>query len=269
MILKCDTHTHTLYSRHAYSTIQENVTAAKGRGIELLGSTDHYSSMLFSNPEDLRNYQYLSTQQELPKEWMGVRLLKGCEADIVDKEGHLFGYDVEIDRMITGDPLPDMERDTLLNRVIRKLDYVIASVHGKAFLRDATERECTELYLKVLEHPKVFMLGHIGRSGLPFSIDEVLLRAKALHKLVEINEHSFENSSWVKNRCREIAIRCAELEVPIVVSTDAHVSCDIGVFDKVPKLLEEIHFPEKLIASRDKEHFLEMLARSGASRREW
>ena len=43
MKLKCDVHTHTLYSRHAYSTILENVAAAKEAGLELLGSTDHFS----------------------------------------------------------------------------------------------------------------------------------------------------------------------------------------------------------------------------------
>ena len=36
MNLVSDVHTHTLFSRHAYSTIQENVTAAKAQGLELL-----------------------------------------------------------------------------------------------------------------------------------------------------------------------------------------------------------------------------------------
>lgn len=40
-----DVHTHTLYSRHAYSTIQENVRAASAAGLEILGSTDHLSSI--------------------------------------------------------------------------------------------------------------------------------------------------------------------------------------------------------------------------------
>ena len=43
--IRCDTHTHTIYSRHAYSTVEENVRAAAELGIGLLGSTDHYSSM--------------------------------------------------------------------------------------------------------------------------------------------------------------------------------------------------------------------------------
>ena len=45
--IKCDTHTHTLFSKHAYSTIEENVRAAAEAGMELLASTDHYSAMLY------------------------------------------------------------------------------------------------------------------------------------------------------------------------------------------------------------------------------
>ena len=53
MQLRCDVHTHTLYSRHAYSTILENVHAAKEAGLELLGSTDHFSSMLYPEYENI------------------------------------------------------------------------------------------------------------------------------------------------------------------------------------------------------------------------
>lgn len=236
--------------------------------MELLATTDHFSPMLFARPEDPRNYQYLSTQYEIPEEWMGVRLLKGCEADIVDMEGHLFGYDIPIERIITGDPLPERERGSLLERTTRKLDYIIASVHGREFAKNAGRAACTELYLRALEQPKVFILGHIGRSGLPVELDPILLLAKEKHKLVEINEHSLGGGEAVESRCREIAIRCAELDVPISVSTDAHISCDIGRFEHVPSMLREIHFPEELIASRDKESFLAMLERSGVGQDE-
>ena len=58
--IKCDTHTHTLYSRHAFSTIAENVKEATDTGLELLGSTDHFSAMLWPDVENAKNYQYLA-----------------------------------------------------------------------------------------------------------------------------------------------------------------------------------------------------------------
>ena len=52
---------------------------------ELLGVTDHFSSMM--HPEvptgvDLRNYQHFLNFEVWPRTWHGVRLMHGCEADI-------------------------------------------------------------------------------------------------------------------------------------------------------------------------------------------
>jgi len=40
-----DMHTHTIASVHAYSSLREMATAAKEKGLELLGITDHAPSM--------------------------------------------------------------------------------------------------------------------------------------------------------------------------------------------------------------------------------
>ena len=44
-----DTHTHTLASGHAYSTIRENVAAAARKGLELLAVTEHAPRMIGSS----------------------------------------------------------------------------------------------------------------------------------------------------------------------------------------------------------------------------
>lgn len=36
-----DVHTHTIASGHAYSTLQEMAKAAKDKGLEILGITEH------------------------------------------------------------------------------------------------------------------------------------------------------------------------------------------------------------------------------------
>ena len=40
-----DVHTHTIASVHAYSTLREMITAAKEKGLELIGIADHAQSM--------------------------------------------------------------------------------------------------------------------------------------------------------------------------------------------------------------------------------
>ena len=67
----------------------------------------------------------------------------------------------------------------------------------------------------------------------------------------------------ITQSCRDIARRCAELGVGITVSTDAHISSDIGCFSQAPAMLEEIGFPQELIVNRSAESLLEQMALAG------
>lgn len=250
---RCDVHTHTLFSRHAYSTIQENVSAAAEAGLELLGSADHFGNMLFAK-ERVQDFQFFYNVEVWPRLWKGVRLLRACEADIVDLDGHLFGGDIVLDATMLKVPC---EPYTLAERVFRSLDYIVASIHNKEFTREATLAQTTNMYVEALAHPKVLVLGHPGRAGVPFEIDPVLTQARDLHKLVEINEHTFGmGQADMHERCRQIALRAAELGVGIVISSDAHICTDIGKSSQVLAMLEEIHFPQELIATRSAASFI-------------
>ena len=244
----CDVHTHTLYSRHAYSTIEENVRAAGERGLELLGTADHFSSMLYPG-RDVRNYAYFYNYPSLPDTWDGVRLMHGCEADIVDCEGNLFGHDTVYTRGMLGERLP--EPVTLMDHVFCRCDYVVASVHNSEFTQGQSLAATTRAYVGALQNPKVLILGHIGRAGVPFDMDEVLTAARDMNKLIEINEHSLADVPRSRGICRDIAVRCAELGTHVSVSTDAHVSWGIGRFGSVMEMLESIDFPQELIATTD------------------
>ena len=262
-LLSCDIHTHTMFSAHAYSTIEKNVYWAAERGLQVLGSADHLSSMVTACPNDLRSYQFFINQDIWPRIWSGVLVLRGAEADIVSLDGSLFGEDTPVTLDIAGDSYS--RQHSLFDRVTRNLDYLVASVHNPQFAEGATLAQTTEMYINALEHPKVFMLGHTGRSGVPFDIDEVLLAAKAKHKIIEINNHSLEHGADAEHwdACRKIAERCAELGVGIGVSTDAHIGMAIGKLDQARKMLDEIHFPLDLIVTRDRETLLREMAAAG------
>lgn len=255
----CDTHTHTLYSRHAYSTIRENVLAARDAGLELLGSTEHFSDMLFPESSlthaSVRDYQFFDNLGIWPREWEGVRLLHGCEADIRGLDGSLYGDHIVVTADIVGRPLPQPQ--TLSERVFSRCDYVVASVHLDDFAQGATLAQGTEMYLNVLHRDHVLTLGHTGRSGVRYYLREVIGEAARLCKLIEINEHSLEAGIGESGDvCRSIAEACAELGCQIAVNTDAHICTQVGHFPSVLAMLEEIHFPQELIATRSAEAFL-------------
>lgn len=251
--IKTDTHTHTLASGHAYSTIEENLRAGKEQGLELVGITDHFSSF-FVPSTDFACFGFFINKKALPEVWHGVRLLFGAEVDIVDLKGNLFGHDLYI-------PYPNKNgvKLTYEEGILNRLDYLIASVHFKDFAANSTVVENTELYIKALEHENVKILGHIGRSGLEFDIDEVVKAAKSLNKMIEINEASFGHGETVRERCLKVALACAKYGTKIAVNSDAHSSFEIGKYPNTEHFLDEIDFPVELIGNRDAETFLSMI----------
>ena len=259
--LACDVHTHTLFSRHAYSTVAEDAAAASERGLELLGVTDHFSEMLFDNPS-LRNFQYFQNMELWPRIWHGVRLLHGCEADIVDTDGHLFGHDMAITEEITGTP---RKPTTLKDVVFGGCDYVIASVHNRTFTLDATPAQNSQMYINALQDPKVLILGHIGRSHVKFELDPIIEAARDLGKLIEINNSSLtgRNREGSFGPCARIAERCAELGCHVSYGSDAHICCDIGRQNHTREVLESVDFPRELVACRSAEAFLAAMGRAG------
>jgi putative hydrolase len=267
--LGCDVHTHTLQSRHAYSTIGENVGEASAIGLELLGSSDHFGRQFTpfdpTGDEVSRSYQFWLNLRTWPRVWRGVHLAHGCEADIVDLDGHLFGYDIPVEYAMSCEPLP--EAHTLKDGVFYRVDYVIASVHRADFALAATPAQNTRMYVNALQDPKVLTLGHIGRTGLDFDIDAVVRTAHELGKPIEINEHTFDSTDG--KRCCRIAERCAELGCKIIVSTDAHISCSVGRFPNSIAMLNSIGFPEELVATRSLAAFDEVMDESGIGRIDW
>ena len=260
--IACDVHTHTLFSRHAYSTIEENVRAAAEQRIKLVGSTDHFSRMVATPRDgayDLRDYQHFINCDCWPRTWCGLRVLHGCEADIVDLDGNLFGHDQELTEAIDGTPYETPR--TLEGRVLSSCDYAIASVHASEFAKGATPEQVTRMYVRALDNPHVLVLGHVGRSGLEFDLDEVLVAARERGKLIEINEATLRGSARAA-ACERIARRCAELGVMVSTGTDAHVSAAVGAFSRTRELLEAVSFPQALVATADADVFLDVMRRA-------
>lgn len=253
----CDTHTHTIFSRHAYSTVEENVRATAEQHYELLGITDHYSPMIQDVGPDgasMREFQEFINLRVWPREWHGIRVMYGCEADIMDLDGHLFGWNIPVTYHLSVPAEPPYA--LLEDEILSRCEYVIASIHEHSWANGATREQLTQMYLRVLEHPKVLILGHPGRSGLDFDEYAVAEAARDAGKLIEINETSFRGHYSSHERCTQIARACARVGCMISTGSDAHISYDVARLDRTHTLLEDIDFPQHLVATRDAETFL-------------
>ena len=87
-----DIHTHTTASGHAYNTIYEMAQSASRKGLALLGISDHGPAM-----EGSASKHYFRSSRCIPRELYGVKILFGCELNIMDYDGG-----VDLDEIFAG-----------------------------------------------------------------------------------------------------------------------------------------------------------------------
>lgn len=251
--VEVDPHTHTIFSGHAFSTIGENARQAKEKGLKAIGMADHYGPTF---TQELPGWGSMMNMKALPRVIDGVKIFASVEIDIVDFSGHLAFWDREMPFSMPGSPKTISPNDPLL----KSRDYAIASVHRFPGMEDNNVSKNTEMYLKVLENPFIHIIGHPGRAGLKFDLSAVCECAKEHGKMLEINDHSFDSPEDIREECRRIALKCAETGTKVVVSSDAHSAWYIGHVQRALKMLEEIDFPQELIANRTLDGFERTIA---------
>ncbi len=250
MTVKVDPHTHTIFSGHAYSTIEENAIHAAERGMEAIAITDHFSP-LFSRFDNLfRDFGTILNMSALPKVIHGVRILSGAEIDIVDFDGNLAGYDIRAHHT------PDI---SVVEALLNYIEVSIASVHSFEGYKNGSCLQNTQMYVNAIRNYKVDIIGHMDRGGIVYDMKEILKAAKEVGTMIEINEHSFDFDEETIKTCTNLAIGCAEEGVHIVVSSDAHSAFFIGKFNRAFKMLNEIDFPKELIANETLDKFLRII----------
>jgi putative hydrolase len=219
MKLLVDTHTHSISSGHAYSTVQEMAREAKENGILGFALTDHGGAM-----KGAPFLYHFGNLKAIPEYLYGIRVFKGVEANIIDYDGHI--------------DVPEL--------YLERLELVLASFHDIC-IEPSTIEDHTRAAIKIMENPYIDVFAHPGNPQFQVDIKKVVSAAKQYGKMIEINNHSFTVRVGCDENCREFARECARQGVKIVTSSDAHISFDVGKFDNVLKLLEEVNMPEELV----------------------
>jgi DNA polymerase (family X) len=162
-------HCHSTYS-DGKGTVEAMAAAARQRGWSYIGISDHSVSAFYAGglkPEQVREQHAEIDELNSRLSDSGFRVLKGIEADIL-ADGRV-DYDEE---------------------VLASFDYVIASIHSRFSMDEAT---MTERIVTALENPHVTILAHpTGRLLLnrePYAVDLEAVFEKAAEEgvAVELN----------------------------------------------------------------------------------
>lgn len=230
-----DMHTHTVASDHAYSTITENAKWASEIGLVYLGMTDHGVKM-----EDAPHRWHFCNLGVIPRFLHGVRIIKGVEANIMDYDGNL-----------------DMDDD-----MYGSVEWINASFHDPCCLPGTIEQN-TRAYIRVLEQPKVCVLGHTDSVWYPYDVDSVTAACREKNIAIEFNHSRFRNPSSIENLKNNILPACIKNKCNIIVNSDAHFYTHIGAFDGAAQILSEMDFPKEQILNSDLDRFEAFLRSKG------
>ncbi len=165
--IKGDLHVHTNHS-DGNNTLLEMANAAKARGLEYIGISDHSKSERVARGMDDRQFaKHLDEIEKFEGKVSGLKVLKSAEIDIL-KDGSLALSDKTMDRM----------------------DYGLASIHMNL---NMTKDEMTKRIIKAFETGYVSVWAHptdrlIGvRSPINVDLDKVFESAKENNVAIEID----------------------------------------------------------------------------------
>jgi len=200
--IRGELHAHSTSSDGAHS-IEAMAEAARERGYEYLGITDHSQSLKIAggvSEEDLwKQIRYID---KLNTRLRGIRVLKSAEVDIL--------VDGSLD-------YPD--------ELLEELDYTVCSIHSKFGL---DRKKQTERILRAMDNPHFSFLGHatgrllLKRNGYEIDLERLIERAKANGCYFEIN-----SSPDRLDLSAEHARQVSEAGIAIAICTDAHSAAEL------------------------------------------
>ena len=165
--LRGDLHMHSTFSDGSAS-MADMARAAKDSGLEYIAITDHASPMgMVGGIKEGNIDEYLELVEKARKAVPGIRIFAGAEVDILP-DGSLY--------------LPD--------KVLKKLDWVNASIHANFNLDKATQ---TKRFLKAIRNKHVCCIAHpttrmvAERDGIEADWDAVFDAARESGVAMEMN----------------------------------------------------------------------------------
>lgn len=227
MNIEVDTHTHTVLSGHAHSTLLENAAAAAQNGLKGFVLSDHGPAIPGACPEfNLGTYPYL------PSHINGVRVFPGIESNIIDFNGSIDVHE----------------------KYMKLTDYAIAGLH-EFVLKPGSKAENTSAVLGALANPYIDIIAHPDSPS--YEIDyEAFIRETAKHnKLIELNNHSFRHRKGGYDNAAQYLPLCRRYGVRVAVSSDSHFALNMGNHDLAEVLIKEQDFPEELIVNLTLQRF--------------
>lgn len=228
-----DHHTHTTYS-HGTGSILDNARIAHEKGLKSIAITDHGPG----------NFFYGMKMELIPKMredikaareiYPDVNIFLGVEANTILKVPYLDVKPIEWDKLdivLAGYHFAVFGSGMIPNRL---------GLKSQSLLVQNTDMILNALYYSEESGNHIDILTHPGDKG-PFDIDNIARACEDTGTLMEINgKHPHLDIEGIKT--------AAKYDVKFVISSDAHVPENVGVFEpQLMRALEAGLDPERIV----------------------
>ena len=143
----------------------------------------------------------------------------------------------------------------------RQMDIRIAGIHSLCW-QGGNAEENTQGMVNAIRNPWIHIISHPGDGTAELIFEPIVEEAQRHHTLLEINSSSLNpirhKEQAIANNLKILNL-CKQLEVPVILGSDAHISFDIANYQYALPLLKEVDFPEKLVMNHQPDFFLNYL----------
>lgn len=241
-----DMHTHTIASGHAFSTLFENTRFAAANHLDFMAVTDHYFCDPSSKFSQLNEVYRMASANKCNAH--GITVINGGEFNLE----HTAVWDYK--------------------DILKNVKWRLIGLHDWFFKHDMSTINLIDLRIIIEGHINLLdnwglrptAIAHIERDLQKFDkysekyfrafMEHILTLTKNMDIFMEVNEGSLKYKGTGNEERMKIWIAMAkENGNKICLGTDAHFCTEVGYFDGVIDLLDEVDYPEELILNCNEE----------------
>lgn len=218
-VFDCDLHIHSISSGHAFNTIDEYAKFAYSNNYKLIGISDHGPSM-----EGAPHMGYFEMMYRLPHINQGIKMLYGCEANILSENGNV----------------------DISGSVLSELDYTMAGLHKKTPYIDKGAKENTTAIVNTIRSGKIDIITHPVSWNFSVNITAIVEAALENNVLLEANKTILvgaveHNKKDVIKNYSDLLSLSQEVGVGIIWGSDAHHIYEMEISSLKIQMISEIY----------------------------
>ncbi len=224
-MLKIDLHIHSIASGHAHNTILEYINRAKELKMKVIGISEHGPSTT-GNALDETYFRVLT---RLPQLVNGVRILRGIEANIIDSKGSI----------------------DISDKVIDKLDYVMANFHCNNPYKDKGSKANTNAMINAIRSGRIDIITHpFFVKDFHVNIEKISEEACRHNVMLEVNlsylkENKIQPDTFANLKKMMSVVK--KYKKKVIIGSDAHNIWELADDSGLKKIKNKIGLKENII----------------------